>query len=150
MQVKDIVKPAVVVSETDTFRTALKAMITQQTNTLLVTDEDGKLSGEVSVADLLDAIVPETLDGNKVMKHFSDDEAFSTSVDVASDVAISEFMSRDISPLTLNDNLVSIIATAIAYQRARIPVVDSENRPVGIISRRGLKHILAKFINIKE
>lgn len=150
MQVKDIVKPAVIISETDTFRTALKAMITQQTNTLLVTNEEGKLSGEVSVADLLDAIVPDTLDGNKVMEHFSNDEAFSAAVITASDVPVLEFMSQEISPLTLNDNLISIIATAIANQRARIPVVDTEDRPVGIISRRGLKHIIAKFANVKD
>lgn len=149
MQVKDIVKPAVIVSETDTFKTALKAMITQQTNTLLVTNEDGKLSGEVSVSDLLDAVVPDTLDGNKVMEHFSNDEAFSASIDVACDVPVSEFMSYDITPLTLDDDLISIIATAIAHQRARIPVVDCEDRPVGIISRRGLKHILAKFAGLK-
>lgn len=149
MQVKDIVKPAVIISETDTFKTALRAMTTQQTNTLLVTDEDGRLSGELSVADLLDAMVPDTLDGNKVMELFSTDEAFSESVETACSIPVSEFMSYDISPLTLNDNLISIIATAIAHQRARIPVIDDEGRPVGIISRRGLKQILAKFANIK-
>jgi CBS domain-containing protein len=42
---------------------------------------------------------------------------------------------------------MSIAGTAIAHERARIPVVDNENRPVGIISRQGLKQILAKFIN---
>lgn len=83
MKVKDIVKPAVIVAETDTFETALKAMINQQTNTLLVVDEDGYLSGEVTVADLLDAIVPSTLNGTEVMEHFSTDEAFAASIEIA-------------------------------------------------------------------
>lgn len=147
MQVKDIVKPAVIVSETDTFAAALKAMMTQQTNTLLVTDEDGRLSGEVTVTDLLDAIVPDTLDGNEVLSHFSTDDAFIASIDVVKDLQVSEFMSQDFSALTLNDNFMSIIATAITHERARIPVVDEENRPIGIISRQGLKQILNKFMN---
>ena len=147
MQVKDIIKPAVIISETDTFEIALKAMITQQTNTLLVTNENGELSGEVTVADLLDAIVPDTLDGGAVLDHFKTDDAFIASIDVARDLPVAEFMSLDYSALTLNDNLISIVATAIAHERARIPVVDVDNRPIGIISRQGLKQILAKFMD---
>tara|TARA_B100000508_G_scaffold98236_1_gene77078 strand:+ start:356 stop:802 length:447 start_codon:yes stop_codon:yes gene_type:complete len=146
MKVKDIVKPAVVVSETDTFEDALGAMINQKTNTLLVIDHEGNLSGEVTVADLLDAVVPDTLDGNEVMEHFSSDEAFIASIDVAKEIPVSEFMTQDYSSLTLEDDLMSIVATAIAHQRARIPVVDRDNRPVGIISRQGLKQILGKFM----
>lgn len=146
MKVKDIVKPAVTVSENDTFAIALKAMTTQHTNTLLVANEDGELTGEVTVADLLNAVVPDTLDGSEVMSHFDTDDAFIASLEVVKDMPVSEFMSFDYSALTLNDNLTSIIATAIAHERARIPVVDHDNRPVGIISRQGLKQILAKFM----
>ena len=149
MKVKDIVKPAVIISETDTFATALKAMTTQHTNTLLVTDEEGKLTGEVTVADLLNAVVPDTLDGSEVMDHFATDDSFIASMEVVKDMPVSEFMSFDYSALTLNDNLTSIIATAIAHERARIPVVDYDERPVGIISRQGLKQILAKFMGLK-
>lgn len=149
MKVKDIVKPAVIVSETDTYEVALKAMNTQHTNTLLVTDEEGKLCGEVTVSDLLDAVVPDTLNGSEVMEHFATDDAFMASVEAIRDMPVSEIMSYDFSSLTLNDDLTSIIATAIAHERARIPVVDNDNRPVGIISRQGLKQILAKFMGLK-
>lgn len=150
MKVKDIVKPAVIVAETDTFEQALKAMITQQTNTLLVVDEDGLLSGEVTVVDLLDAIIPDTLNGNEVMEHFSTDESFAASIEMVRDMPVSEFMSMDYSALELSDNLLAIIATAISNQRARIPVVDKDQRPVGIVSRQGLKQILAKFLVNKK
>ncbi|MCA9359334.1 CBS domain-containing protein [Candidatus Kaiserbacteria bacterium] len=149
MKVKDIVKPAVIVSESDTFESALKAMIAQKTNTLLVVDEEGKLSGEVTTIDLLDAIVPDTLNGNQVMEHFASDEAFAASIEIAKDIPISELMSLDYSPLELSDDLISIVATAISNQRARIPVVDKDQRPIGIISRQGLKQILGKFLGIK-
>lgn len=150
LHVKDIVKPAVIVSEADTFERALTAMMKQQTNTLLVIDHNGALSGEVTVADLLDAIVPDTLNGNEVMSHFSSDDAFVASIEVAKEIPVSEFMTRDFSALTLDDDLMSIVATAIAQQRARIPVVDKENRPIGIISRQGLKRILGRFMGVNE
>lgn len=147
MKVKDIVKPAVIISETDTFASALKAMTTQHTNTLLVTDENGELTGEVTVADLLDAVVPDTLNGNEVIEHFKNDDAFIASIAIAKSLPVSEFMSQDFSPLSVDDELLAIVATAIAHQRARIPVVDKDNRPIGIISRQGLKQIIEKFAN---
>jgi len=146
MKVKDIVKPAVVVAETDTFEHALRALISQHTNTLLVVNEDGVLTGEVTVADLLEALVPDTLNGNEVMEHFSTDEAFLASIEMVKDMPVVEFMSSDFSALEPGDNLLSIIATAISHQRARIPVVDRDQHPVGIVSRQGLKQILAKFL----
>lgn len=146
MNVKDIIKPATIISENDTFATALNAMINKQTNTLLVTDGEGKLSGEVTIANFFEAVVSDTLNGDEVIENFSTDEAFASSMEIAKELPVSEFMSRDFSALTVNDNLISIVGTAIAHQRARIPVVGKDNRPIGIISRQGLKKILAKFM----
>lgn len=146
MQVKDIVKPAVVVHEHDSFTDALNALINNPTNTLLVTGEDGTLIGEVTVTDLFDAVVPDTLTGDQVIEHFTSDDAFAAAIRAARDLPVSEFMSYDYTALKLNDELLAIAGTAIAHQRARIPVVDDEHRPIGIISRQGLKRILHKFL----
>jgi CBS domain-containing protein len=59
-------------------------------------------------------------------------------------------MSVDIDPVHIDDGLMTVAATAIARRQARIPVIDHDNRPIGIISRRGLKHILAKFLGISD
>jgi CBS domain-containing protein len=146
MQVKDIVKPAVIISETDTFASALTALTNEHTNTLLVVDKHGVLTGEVTVTDLLDAVIPDTLSGNEVMSHFINDEAFIASIDVVKDLPVAEFMSRDFTTLTLKDNLATIIASAITNVRARLPVVDDDQHPIGIISRQGLKQILNNFM----
>jgi len=50
----------------------------------------------------------------------------------------------------VTDSIMNVAASAIAHQHSRIPVVDHENRPIGVISRQGLKHIIASFLNIKE
>ena len=150
MEVKDIVKEAVIISEEASFREAVSAMIHGQTNTLLVVDDDGSLIGEVSVVDLLDAVVPEDLDGDSVASYFSDEEMFEKAVKDVEDKSVQFFMTQDFSTVDMNDDLITVAATAIAHQRARIPVVDKESRPVGIISRQGLKHIIAKYLNIKD
>lgn len=150
MEVKDIIKDAVTISEEASFRDALTAMINGKTNTLLVVDANGTLTGEVSVADLLDAIVPEYLDGDSIAAHFATEEMFEEAVKDAEEKGIQYFMSHDYSAVEMDDGLMAVAATAIAHQRARIPVVDSDGKPLGIISRQGLKHIIAQFLGIED
>lgn len=150
MEVKDIVKEAVTISEKASFKEALQAMLTGKSNSLIVVDEDGKITGEVSVVDLMDAVVPDYLDGDSITAHFATDDMFKEAVSTAAEKGVEFFMSTDFSTITLNDSLMSVAATALAHQRARIPVVDADNRPVGIISRQGLKHIIADFLGVTE
>ncbi len=150
MQLQDITKEAVTIDEQATFKEALTLMVARQTNTLLVTNAQGILSGVVSVSDLLDAIVPEYLDGDDIAAHFATPEMFDKAVEQAVDKPVSAFMATDTQPVQLDDQLMAVAATAIAQRTARIPVVDAQNRPAGIISRRGLKHIIASHLGITD
>lgn len=150
MELKDITKDAVVIRDDATLHECLSRMVAEQTNTLLVTGEEGTLVGEVGVSDLLDAIVPDFLGGDSIAAHFATEEMFEEAVHDAAEKPAHEFMATDIDPVRPGDNLMAVAASAIALRRARIPVVDEENRPIGIISRRGLKHILASYLGIED
>ncbi len=149
MQLKDITKEAVIISEDATYQEALDMMLNNHTNTLLVTGEDGVLVGEVSVSDLFDGMIPVTEDGDAAMEHFLDEEHFKEALHAAKDTPVFEFMSGDFHAITPDDDLVEVAAAAIAYGRARMPVVDHDNRPIGIVSRQGLKQILGKYLHQK-
>lgn len=150
MELTEIIKDPVVVSESATLEEALSRMVKEKTNTLLVTDATGILTGEVGVSDILDAIVPEYLDGDNVAAHFATEEMFAEAVQIAKEKPVAEFMSPDIEPIRIDEGIMSVAAKAIAQGKARIPVVDDENHPVGIVSRRGLKHILAEYLGISD
>jgi len=149
MNVSDITKEAVCINEEASFSDALTMMLTKHTNTLLVTNEAGVLTGEVSVSDLLDAIVPEYLDGDSIAANFATEDMFKQAVTDTAEKQVTYFMSTDYDAVTTNDSMMTIAATAIAHQRARMPVVDVDGRPVGMISRQGLKHILAQYLGIE-
>lgn len=146
MQLQDITKEAVIVSEADSFADILRRMLTEQTNSVLVIDEDGKLSGEISVSDLFDAVIPHSFDGDDVLAHLADETAFKAAVQDAGDTQAIDFMSADFDAVYLDSSIMEVAATAIAHGRARVPVVDHDDRPVGVISRRGLKDILKNFL----
>lgn len=150
MEVKDIIKDAITISETASFKDAVALMIHKQTNSLLVTNEAGVLVGEVTVSDLLEAIVPDFLSGDSVAAHFATNEMFNEAVTQAEEKEVQFFMTTDLKPVKLNESAMAVAANAIEHVRVRIPVVDEENKPVGIISRRGLKHIIGDALNIAD
>ncbi len=150
MEVKDIVKEAATIIETASFKDAVALMIEQKTNSLLVVNNEGKLVGEITISELLEAVVPEYLDEDGIAAHFVSNEMFEKAVSEAADKEVQFFMSEDITPITLNDELMVAATKAIAHKKVRLPVVNENNEPVGIISRRGLKHIIAHTLNIPD
>jgi len=149
MELKDIIKEATVVSENGTFDEALSLMLTNHTNTLLVTNEEGVLSGEVSVSDLFDGIIPLSFDGDQALAHLQSEDIFAQTVKEAKETPVFEFMNSDYTTVHPDDSIMDVASIAITHQRARIPVVDHDNRPVGIISRQGLKQILGRYLHNK-
>lgn len=150
MKLTDIIKDAVTISEEASFTDAVSLMITEKTNSLLVTDNNGILTGEVSVTDLLEAIVPDFLDGDSVAAHFATGEMFSDAIGGIAEQQVQFFMDRDIHPVKNTTNIMEVASIAIEHKSARIPVIDAEGKPAGLISRRGLKHIIADALNIPD
>ena len=146
MKLSEVTKEAFVISENASFGEALDMMLNNYTNTLLAVDDKGKLSGEVSVSDLFDAVIPMTMNPDDVIGSIKNEPAFIESVKEARETPIFDFMSTDYNTVTPNDTIMDVAAVAIAHQQARIPVVDHDGHPVGIISRQGLKQIIGKFM----
>lgn len=145
-----IMRPASLIDEDATLREAVERMNKEKINELLVVDTEGMLVGEVSVTDLLASAVPEELNGDDVITHFADEKVFSAAIKKSADKPISECMSYAVESVRADARLIDVAATAIAMGQARIPVVDHDGRPIGIISRIGLKQILTQYLGIKE
>ncbi len=150
MEIRDLAKEAVVISEDSTFRDAISLMVSNETNNLLVVDEEGKLTGEISVSDLLNAIVPDYLEPDKVLEELSTEEGFGAAVKAASEKEVRDFMSVDFEAVHMDDTLLTIAGTALTHSTESIPVVDEDNNPIGMIARKGLKRILAEYLGITE
>lgn len=149
MELKEITKEAALIGTDATLEDAIRKMINEKANALIVIDEDGKFAGEVNVSDLFEAIVPEYLDGDAVIEHFSSEKNFVEAIRDAGAKPVEEFMTMNAEPVRITDNIITVASAAVAHQHSRIPVVDHDDRPIGVISRSGLKHILGKFLGIK-
>jgi len=150
MEVKDIIKEATLIEGTASFKEAVEKMINQKTNSLLVVDNEGKLMGEVTISELLAAVVPDYLSGDSISAHFVDNESFEKDIKETAEKQVQYFMSTKVTPVTLDEELMVIATKAVKYKTVRIAVVDEDNKPIGIISRRGLKHIIGDALGIAD
>jgi CBS domain-containing protein len=148
--IMSIMRPASVIDEEASVREALERMNAEKVNELLVVDQDGILVGEVSVTDLIAAAVPQDLDGDGALEQFADENTFSEALKAAADRPLDICMSYGVESVRADARLIDVAATALSMGQARIPVVDHDDRPVGIISRQGLRHILSVYMDARE
>ena len=127
IKIEEIMTRTVVTVEMDDKLALVKEIFDNSKFHHLLVLEDGKLFGVVSDRDLLKAISPNI--GSMVV----------TYKDMATlQKRVHQIMTR--KPITLMPNNTIIEAAALfnKHKISCIPVVDSENRPVGIVSWRDL------------
>lgn len=145
---KDIITQSPVVKDTDTFEGVMQTMVSEETNSVLVVDSEGKLVGEVTVVELLSAVVPDYMEEDAVAAHFATEDVFKEEIARTVNMRVADFMITDRRVVKENASLMEVAVIGIERCQARIPVVDDDHRPVGAITRRGLKKIMAKHLDI--
>ena len=126
MFVRDyMISPAVTVGPDMPFQEALKLMQESRLRRLPVVDENGKLVGIVSERDLLYA---------------SPSPATTLSVweltYVLSKIKVEELMTKDVVTTTPDTPIEDAASLMVQRKVGGLPVVDDDNKPVGIISDR--------------
>jgi len=142
MELQQITDEAFTIDENASFIDALAAMVVNQTNSLLVTNADGKLVGGLCVSGLLLGISPNYPGGDDATAHLAYETIFNQAVEHTTDKHIKDFMDTDVEPVCGEESLMKATVAAMKQKRAYIPVVDGDNRPIGIIPRKGIRHIL--------
>ena len=148
IKVKDIMMDPILIQEDSTFFDALKLMMERKVNTLLVVDSEGVLVGEVSVVNLLEAIVPDFVEEDTIAAHYMSQATFEQEIEEAKDVPVSKFVNKNRESVEENASLMEVAVVAMDMSQARVPVVNKDKKPVGVVTRRGLKKIVAAHLGI--
>ena len=149
-KIQDIMRKAVLIGQDAVFIDALRKMIIDKTNSLIVVNKAGKLVGEIQSFDLIRQVVPGYVVSDEIAAHFATEEIFKDACEAAKNIPIEKFMDKDPKTITLQSSLVEAAVIALTHGQSRIPVVDEQNQPLGVLSRTELKQVIGKFINIEE
>ena len=148
MHIKDIMRKPLIVSDQDTFTSVLHELICKKSNSALVVDEDGRLDGEINVWSLLKEVVPDYLEGDALAAHFATLEIFHEDIENAKDVPVSKMMNKNPKTITLDCSLMGATVVAMNAHQSRVPVIDDDGRPIGVLTRTQLKGVIGEHLNI--
>lgn len=151
MKVKDIMSPiAVYLTPDETLqqavvkmRTAKRAAKRQGVKGLVVLDEQKNLVGILSVKDVLRATIPVYLDIK--LSVFSWDGMLEEMARRVACKKVKEFMSTKVYTVSGDASLMACADLLIRKNMQRLPVVDKENKVVGIIYIRDVFNVISQI-----
>lgn len=116
---------------------------------LLVLDEDGRLIGMVTIRDLLKAILPSYMEHTSVGE-FTWPGMLEDMARRASRKTVDEIMSREVVTVSPESPLMDCAWRLLKHNLWRLPVVDEEHRPLGLVYVRDLHYAIVQAVLEEE
>ena len=148
--VSEIMRMPRLIQSNKTFFDALSDMICNNTNTLLVVDDKGVLVGKLETFDLIKVVVPDYLEDDLVAAHFADENLFRDDVSVSKNILVRDFMETSPKTLSPDSPLMEAATLALQSNQARLPVIDEDGRPVGILTRTEIKKVIGMYAGVDK
>ncbi len=148
--IKEIMREVQTIKKDKTLFDALQKMIEKKTNSLVVIDDDERVIGIVNTGRLLEEIIPDYLEDDEVAAHFATKEIFEEDVKKAKDSLVEKFMIKDPKIIKGNESLMKVAVLALSNRQMRIPVVDDNQKLIGLITRTELKQVVGEILGIKN
>jgi len=111
-----------------------------------VLDSDGNLVGMVSIKDIIEAIIPSYMELTEVAD-FTWDGMLEEMATKVAHKKVSEIMTKDVKTATEDAPLMECANYLITHNLQRLPVVNKENKVVGMIYVRDIYYALTRVLH---
>lgn len=150
MKAKDIMSKRLVTVTTDTtLLEVLRLIFGKDISSVLVLGENDELVGIISEKDIYKMMYPKYEDYVKNPEMFMDHEKMEIKAEEISNIFAADFMRQEVDSILEDTPAMKAGALMMAKNINRLPVVDKNNKIVGVISRRDIyKKIFKKKFNL--
>ena len=149
MDIKKFMREVITIYQGSTFKEALQIMTTKGCNSLLVVDNNEKLVWGIDIVTLTKAAIPEYLWNEKHLAHFTTDSFFDECLLDVQDKQVKDFMMSFTKVIKLNTSMMEAAIIVTEWRQTKIPVLDENEKPIGVFTRSSLKKMLAWELWIK-
>jgi len=146
--VEKVMRPASTIRDNVTFRDVLTKMIEEKKNSMLVVDAEGKLVGLVNAKSLVRRAVPDYLEEDVLAARYATEEMFKEEAEKVADIPVTDFMISDIKTIKFSDSIMYAAVVGLAGSNMRVPVLDDEGKPLGILTRTEIKQLIGMHLGI--
>lgn len=150
MKAKDIMDPVTdFLNPDDTLRQAVQKMRINKRwhglglNGMVVLDKDGKLIGVLAIKDIMRATIPFYMDPS--ISKFSWDGMLEAMAKKVVCHKVKEFMSTEVATISEDAPLMMCVDLLIEKNLQRLPVVDADNKVLGVVYIRDVYNVISKI-----
>jgi predicted transcriptional regulator len=130
------------ISEEATFPEVVKKMVEEKTNSIVITNQEGKPVGLVSSQSLIKQVVPDYLGDNPTNSMFGAEGTFDKYALKAKKLKVSDFMETDFHSLSIDDAMIEAAAYSLKGKQRFMPVINEKGELAGAITRTCIKNAL--------
>jgi CBS domain-containing protein len=148
MIVKDMMSTNVQSLSPDmTINDGLKKLFELKISGLPVIDKEGKLVGLFTEKEILKEILPSYVE--KVGRFIYETDAtrrIEKKVQSFNELKVADVMRRDVMTTNINATLIEVMRILVTAEARRLPVVDENNKVIGIVSRHDIMRTLIEKV----
>jgi len=149
-KIQDVMRVPITIGKDATLHDVLAKMITAKTNSVLVVDEDQRLLGLINAGSVISYVVPDYLEEDVIVAKFASEDIFKEEVNKVRDVSVLDFMNSDPNTVKVSASIMEVAILALSKKQIRVPVVDDENKVVGLLTRTEIKQMIGYYMGINE
>jgi len=144
MEIKDIMKLPVLINCDSTLEEVVKTMVTKDVNSILVVNEKEELIWVVDIVTLMKTIVPDYVWNRDLsVAWFVNNEMFEEFIFDNKNKKVKYFMMWHPKTIKIDSSVLSACIKVTEWRQTRIAVVDDNNKPLWILTRRWVKKFIA-------
>lgn len=133
-----------------TFADAVKVMLDNKTNGVVVVDKKRKVAGILSSWDLIEYVVPDYLEADKHLATFESADVFAKRVKEVADHPIKKFMSTHVHATKPEHSIMEAATLLSEFRIRQLPVVDDDGVLVGYINRTDIKRAIGEVLGLSD
>ena len=152
IKVKDfMIKDVISVSPEKTMKEVMQTFVDKKIGGLPIVDQEGRLKGIITDGDILRAIKPidrHIQDYFNLITYIQEQNMESRLSELADLPILKIAKTRGIVTVSPNDDMKQVVVILAKHHFKKLPVIDGENRVVGVISRGdAIRNIQNTIIN---
>jgi len=126
----------------------VKIFCRENTNGIFIVDENGTFEGLVTIFEVLQAIVPDSLRRNPNLAKAAPRGLFFEMVEKKKNEPAEKFMLKNVPVVHEATKIIEIAANSLQTEHYRLPVVDENGKLIGVVNRRILRDAMAEKLGI--
>lgn len=127
--------------------TILKGWMKNSSNIFIVENDNGEISGVVTIGDILAKLLPFYLQMDTVLPDFVTDKLITKeNVDNTISQNAGEIMTKEVVTVGPNDYFLKAAALMFQHEFDYLPVIDEKNKCIGLVTRNTMEAAVLEIV----